>query len=140
MIGRLLDILSTQLVRINGASMEPAIAPGSWVRVSRRAYRKRQPERFDIVRLEEPGRAGHMVVKRIVGLPGEEVRLEDGALYVNGALALEPHTRSDAVIGKSEWWPRDDEFVVLGDNRGASADSRKFGVVMRGAIRGKVMR
>ena len=138
MLSRALDILSTQFVRIRGRSMEPTLSDGAWVRVNRRAYRRRAPERFDVVRLEDPSREGRWVVKRIVGLPGEEMRLEDGSLFVNDERVDEPHIRAVTSTGMHEWWPRDDEFVVLGDNRDASTDSRRFGVVKLSAIRGKV--
>ena len=142
MLNRLLDIVTSQLIRIRGSSMEPSLPAGSWVIVSRRAYRgsNSPPQRFDIVRLEEPGRRGHWVVKRIVGLPGEEVCLEDGKLLINGREVPEPHAQGRGAAGKHEWWPREGEYVALGDNRDASTDSRKFGTVPLSAIRGKVVR
>ena len=139
MIARLLDILSTKFVRISGQSMEPTLSDRSWLRVNRRAYRSASPERFDVVRLEDPGSAGHWIIKRVVGLPGEEVKLEDGVLFVNGSEIREPHLSIRAPAGKYEWWLRGDEFVVLGDNRSASTDSRRFGPVSFSAIRGKVI-
>lgn len=138
LIARLLDILSTKFVRISGQSMHPALSDGAWVRVNRRAYRDATPARFDVVRLDDPSRAGRWIVKRVVGLPGEEVKLEDGVLFVNGSEIREPHLSIRAPAGKYEWWLRGDEFVVLGDNRSASTDSRRFGPVSFSAIRGKV--
>jgi signal peptidase I len=141
MFARFLTLISTQLVRIRGGSMEPSLPDGAWALVSRRAYHGPQmPQRFDIVRFEEPGRRGHWIVKRIVALPGEEARLEDGKLFINGETLTEPHAVGIGASGKHEWWPRDDEYVTLGDNRDASTDSRKFGTVPLSAIRGKVVR
>jgi signal peptidase I len=78
-------------------------------------------------------------MKRIVGLPGEEVALRSGELIVDGesvkdayAYCLDPDTDNH------EWWPRGDEYVVLGDNRAASTDSRRFGPVKRVSFRGRV--
>jgi signal peptidase I len=139
-IGKFLDLLNTQVVRISGRSMEPTLPSGSVVLVNRRAYgNQRVPTRFEIVRLENPEQRGHWIVKRVIGLPGEEVALRDGRLIVNGMPVREPHIDLQDASNHS-WWPRDEEVVVLGDNRAASTDSRKFGPVKLAALRGKVSR
>jgi signal peptidase I len=119
--------------------MEPTISENSWVIALKAGFRRRDPERFDVVRLEGPRSAGHWILKRIVGLPGEEVALRGGELFVGGELVGEPHAYCpEQAVDYFEWWPRVDEYVVLGDNRGGSTDSRKFGVVKRASIRGRV--
>ncbi len=143
MLNQLIELLSAQFIRVRGRSMEPAISENAWVVVYRTGFRKRGLRRFDIVRLEDPRKANHWILKRIVGLPGEEVALEAGELFIDREHVAEPHAYCpDPSPGLSkeitEWWPRDDEFVVLGDNRAASTDSRKFGVVNRRSIRGRV--
>jgi len=119
--------------------MEPTISEHSWVISLRAGFRRREPRRFDVVRLQDPRTVDHWIVKRIVGLPGEEVTLKADELFVNDELiedsfAYCPYPSAD----KSEWWLRDDEYVVLGDNRSASTDSRKFGPVKRSSIHGRV--
>jgi signal peptidase I len=137
-IGKFLDLLNTQVVRISGRSMEPTLPSGSVVLVNRRAYgNQRVPTRFDIVRLENPEQRAQWIVKRVIGLPGDEVVLKAGRLVVNGAPVPQPHVDLTDSINHS-WWPRDDEIVVLGDNRAASTDSRKFGPVKLAALRGRV--
>ena len=119
--------------------MEPAIIEGAWVISSRLGFRRRAPARFDVVRLEDPGEAGHWILKRIVGLPGEEIVLRSGELFVDGRAVLDTHAHyARSSSDKFEWWTRNDEYVVLGDNRLFSTDSRKFGPVKRSAIRGRV--
>jgi signal peptidase I len=119
--------------------MEPAIGDGSWVISARAGFRRRPPQRFDVVRLEDPRASGHWILKRIVGLPGEEVSLKEGELYVNDQTVADSFAYCpDAATDNFSWWPRDDEYVVLGDNRSASTDSRKFGVVKRSSFRGLV--
>lgn len=143
MIGRILDILTVKLVRVGGASMEPTVPDGAWVFVNRRAFNwPRKPERFDIVRFEDPSKPGRWLLKRVVGLPDEEVRLEEGRLEINGSVMPEPYLDGSAEqpAAGHEWWPCTNEYVLLGDNRTASTDSRKFGTVPIGAFRGKVFR
>jgi len=119
--------------------MEPSIIEGSWVISFRLGFRRRVPSRFDVVRFEDPRMAGHWILKRIVGLPGEEVLLKDGELFIGGQAIADTHAHYEqAPSDKFEWWPSSDEYVVLGDNRLFSTDSRKFGPVKRSAIRGRV--
>ena len=119
--------------------MEPSIIEGAWVISFRLGFRRRVPARFDVVRLEDPEIVGHWILKRIVGLPGEEVLLQDGELFIDGQVIADTHAQYAQVSSdKFEWWPRNDEYVVLGDNRSFSTDSRKFGPIKRSGIRGRV--
>ena len=139
LINLLIELLSIQLIKVNNKSMEPAIGDGSWVVSVRAGFRRREPRRFDVVRLEEPGLSGHWILKRIVGLPGEEVSLRQGDLYVDDlAIADSFAYCPDAATDNYSWWLRDDEYVVLGDNRQPSIDTRKFGVVSRSSLRGRI--
>ncbi len=150
-VNTLIELLSVQFIRVRGRSMEPAIGANTWVVVFKAGFRKREPQRFDVVRLEDPHEPNHWIIKRIVGLPGEEVALIEGELFVNGEQAADPHAfypdswpdpasgpSPDSLTGNQEWWLRDAEYVVLGDNRSASTDSRTFGPVKRSSIRGRV--
>ena len=119
--------------------MEPSIIEGAWVISFRLGFRRRVPARFDVVRLEDPEIVGHWILKRIVGLPSEEVLLKDGELFIDGQVIADTHAQYAQVASdKFEWWPRNDEYVVLGDNRSFSTDSRKFGPIKRSGIRGRV--
>lgn len=136
----LIEWVSVQIVRVRGKSMEPAIGANSWVFASRAGFRARGVRRFDVVRLEDPREQNHWIVKRIIGLPGEELSLKNGVLFIDGNPVADPFAYCPVpVTDDFEWWPRDDEFVVLGDNRAGSTDSRKFGPVKRSAIRGRVL-
>jgi len=118
--------------------MEPTISEKSWVIEHKAGARKRHPLRFDVVRLEDPDQDGHWTIKRVVGLPGEEIELNNGNLSVNGNPISEPHAYCHDEARNYSWWPSDDEYVVLGDNRAFSTDSRKFGVIHRSSIRARV--
>ncbi len=102
--------------------------------------------RGDIVVLQPPDPnpelRGRTFVKRIVGLPDEELRLEDGLTYVNGKLLEEAYldqSSTPTISTLSQWWTGPDEYFVIGDNReGSERDSRHFGPVNRRLILGTV--
>jgi signal peptidase I len=119
--------------------MEPTISDDSWIISLRAGFRRREPRRFDVVRFQDPRTLDHWIVKRIVGLPGEEVALKADELFVNDELVEDFFAYCpDPSADKSEWWLKDDEYVVLGDNRSASTDSRKFGPVKRSSIHSRI--
>ena len=118
--------------------MSPTLGDGQWVLVSRRAYVSRRPSRFDVVRFADPRRPGSWSVKRIVGLPSEQVELRNGALAIDGREVTDPHA---VPVDASDhlWTPGRDEYVVLGDNRTRSTDSRHYGPIALSAITGAVL-
>ena len=142
--------------RIPSSSMEPTLhcakpADGCKSRVSDRVianrlvYRFHRPERGDIIVFKAPPRvqgacnASGAFIKRIVGLPGETLSMRAGRLFINGAPLAEPYLRP-AYRGteSGRWGPVSrNEYFVLGDNRGMSGDSRRWGAVPRDNIIGR---
>ena len=110
------------LVRISGTSMNDTLKSGDIVLVTRWDYRgSGMPKLADVVECRFSGREA-TYVKRVCGLPGDVVRIEDGALIINGARVSEPYVSSP-----TEDWAIDldaDEYLLLGDNRAQSYDSR----------------
>ncbi len=137
--GKFLDRLTSKWVLIVGHSMHPALRDRQRVRVSRRAFKRSAPARWDIVLFEHPERERFWETKRIVGLPGEYVRLIAGRLQIDGVDIDEPFIYGGQPRMDRTWALRDDEYVVMGDNRRRSTDSRTFGPVPRRNILGKVM-
>ena len=137
---RLLDLFSSLRFRVAGHSMEPYLLEGDMVLVSRR-FPGGMPRRGDVVAFREP-ESGGVSIKRICGLPNERIEIIDAAIYVNGESLPEAYVSrapSRPNSGDSaEWMTGEDEFVLLGDNRGDSKDSRAFGWVARDAIAGRV--
>ena len=118
---------------VSGGSMRPTLDPGHRIAV---APLVRPPRRGDLVVL---ARADDLeVVKRVVGLPGERVRLAAGRLEVDGAPVPEPYLVGDAGAGELEVELGPAEYLVLGDHRAASTDSRDFGPVGADALLGRV--
>ena len=103
---------------VGGASMEPSLAEGDVVL----ALEGRTPRTGDVVVVDHPDRAGFELVKRVAGSPGEVVHL-----LSNGSRLPEP-----VALGVGEWF-------VVGDSPGASMDSRSFGPVGPGHLRGVVV-
>jgi signal peptidase I len=145
--------------RIPSSSMEPTlhcspVAPetgcmaGTSDRVlaNRFVYRFTDPERGDIVVFETPPEAenlcpgpGGVFVKRLIGLPGDELEIRDGQLYVNGEPYPEPYVFGGEV--GENFGPvtvSEDEYFMMGDNRFQSCDSREWGAVPRENLIGPV--
>jgi signal peptidase I len=80
-------------------------------------------------------------IKRIVGLPGEHIRMDGGSVAINGEALLEPYAQGNESVASpfpNQWVPDKAEYFVLGDQRQDSRDSRTFGPVRRSDIVGKV--
>lgn len=131
-----LGLICSKWVKVKGDSMLPTLLDGAWVRVDRWAYRRSAPLRFDVVMVEHPKRAGFWEMKRVVGLPGERVELVAGVLMIDGARLDDVFTVPDAV--EHRWQLEAGQYVVLGDNRRFSTDSRAFGPVTARHIIGRV--
>jgi signal peptidase I len=124
---------------VSGASMRPTLDPGQRIAV---APLVRPPARGDLVvvaRPRSPRSKGDLeVVKRVVGLPGERVRLAAGRLEVDGAPVPEPYLHGGPVAGELELELGPAQYLVLGDHRAASTDGRDFGPVGADALLGLV--
>ena len=120
-----------QRTEVIGSSMVPTLESGDQLITDKISYRFRDPERFDIIVFPFEGddyEGKAYFIKRIIGMPGETVRIdEDGVIYINGE-PLDEHygieTITFAGTAQEEIKLADDEYFVLGDNRPISRDSR----------------
>ena len=108
--------------------MEPMLTNGDNLIVDKISYRFRDPERFDIIVFPFQYEDNVFYIKRIIGLPGETVRIDDeGNIYINGEI-LEEHYGKEVIRNpgraREEITLADDEYFVMGDNRNNSSDSR----------------
>jgi signal peptidase I len=142
--------------RIPSESMEPTLDVGQRVLVDRVSYRFGTPDRGDIVVFKPPvgadknecgvqhsnesacprptrTRSETNFIKRVVGVPGDRLKVVDGWVYVNGERRKEPEVRPDAGCGicnlPQEITIPNGHYFMMGDNRGESADSREWGPV-----------
>ena len=111
---------------IPSGSMENTIMPGDRVIGNRLAYLSEEPERGDIVIFLYPDDESQLFVKRIIGLPGESVVIEDAKVYIEGVLLDEPYLKEEWQIGNDAYTFEIPEgsYLVLGDNRNNSKDAR----------------
>lgn len=122
---------------VSGRSMVPALQDGKLVHLNRSV--PAQLRRGLIVVSENGDRS--LSIKRLVGLPNETISFDRGEVFVNGAMLYEPYLPEDVTTfswNYARLVTGEDEYVVLGDNRPVSEDSRDYGVVPRSRIIGVV--
>jgi signal peptidase I len=125
-------------VRISGISMAPTYGDRSVNFINQLAYRWKSPRRGDVVGVMMSGK--HiMLLKRIVGLPGETVAIENGVVLINGRPLDEPYVRERAPWQLSPRPLGTDEYLVIGDNRGMDQRTHEFGVTKARKIAGRVL-
>lgn len=135
-------------VVVRGDSMDNTLRDGEVLFLSKISYRVHDIKRFDIVVVDD--RDGDLIIKRVIGLPGDDVEYKDNVLYINGKEYKEEYIddetedftlediceiSDDECDGKIP----DDMYLVLGDNRDVSADSRVKGLMNRKQIIGKTV-
>lgn len=130
---------------VRGQSMEPNFENGDYLIIDEISYRLREPQRGEVVVFKYPGNPSQRYIKRIVGLPGEIVEIKDGKVVIF-------NQGESQILDESDYLPPDtftsgeikialaeNEYFVLGDNRYASADSRRWGPLSREDIVGRVI-
>ena len=123
---------------VRGSSMAPRIHDGDRILIDHFSYMLTPVDRGDIVVLKYPLDPTVDYIKRVIGLPGDHVRLEDGRVFVNGDELVEPYVDDRDVFSDVDVEVLPAHYFVLGDNRPRSCDSREFGQVPAGYVRGKV--
>lgn len=121
---------------IDGNSMEPMLHDGQYVIVSKLAYELAEPGRGDIVVLQYPHDPSRNFIKRVIGVPGDEVVIDDGRLSINGSGIEEPYIIQLGSYS-GQWMLGPDELFVLGDNRDNSSDSHSWGLLPRENVLGR---
>ncbi len=128
-IALFINLFFAQATQVLGQSMEPTLHSTQRVVIEKITYRFfHGPRRGDIVVIRMPDQSD-LLIKRVIGLPGETIEVRGGQVYINGEMIEEPWSTTN---GGGSYGPRTIpplHVFVLGDNRGASNDSRNFGPV-----------
>jgi len=129
--------LALQNFRIEGHSMQPNLHHGQFMIINRAVYYLHPPQRGDVIVFHSPGNPRKDFIKRVVGLPGEEVEMREGQVFIDGTRLEETYISQP---GNRSWGPElvgEFNYFVLGDNRNNSSDSRSWGTLDGEAIVGK---
>ena len=131
-----------QRTYVSGDSMLNTLEDGDNLIVDKISYRFTKPKRFDIIVFPFEHAKNTYYIKRIIGLPGETIRIEEGRIYIDNEILEESYGREvikNPGLAKQPIQLGDDEYFVLGDNRNASADSRdpSVGVIHKNRIIGR---
>ena len=129
---------STARVRNDGYSMGNTLPNESYLLADRLAYQKTSPQRGDVVLFALPMNPKQEMVKRVIGLPGEEVVINDGIVTINNTPIDEPYI-TESPLYSGEWTVPKGQYFVLGDNRNNSADSHSWGFLPQENIVAKVV-
>lgn len=121
-------------VRVDGTSMNKTLADGDILLL----YKLAKIDRFDIVVLDEEY-DDEIIIKRIIGLPGETVEIKDGDVYINDILMPDDEYAYGDTSDYDKITLGNDEYFILGDNRLISKDSRYFGTVKKDDIMGEAV-
>ena len=151
-VALLIKTFLLQAFFIPSSSMEPTLQVGDRVLVNKLSYDFHDVNRGDLIVFErppnEPGDVPDLI-KRVIALPGEEVEIRNGQVFIDGQLLVEPYLAEGTVTGDLQTHAGclntegqscilpDDRVYVMGDNRGASRDSRFFGPIEETLIVGR---
>ena len=125
-------------VRAHGISMLPTYQEGQLIFMNRLAYRFSPLKRGDVVAITLNG-GGAVLVKRVIALPGETVRIEAGQVFINGAPLSEPYRIYHMPWNMREGAVAADEVFVIGDNRGMLLENHDFGFARQDRILGRAI-
>jgi signal peptidase I len=137
LIALLINLFLAQATRVYGQSMEPSLHTDQRLVVEKLSYNRFMrhwlglsgPQRGDVVVIRLQTQGDELLIKRVIGLPGDVVEIHDGRVFVNGQVLLEPYLAGATAgfYGPTIVPPL--QVFVLGDNRGFSNDSRSFGTI-----------
>ncbi len=137
----LIVVFVIQPVKVEGTSMQPRLYDQERIFVNKFVYRLSEIDREDIVVFWYPRDTGKSFIKRVIGLPGEEVYIRDGIVYINGEVLHEPYVPLE-YFDPSSFGPvvvPEHAYFVLGDHRNSSNDSRNWGMVPARNVFGKAV-
>lgn len=122
--------------QVKGNSMFPTFNDGEYLMTDKITYRQRNPKKGDVVVFKAPINEDFDFIKRVLGEPGDRVKIEGGSVWVNGIKLSEPYLPPEYTTRSGRYMREGEEilvpegtWIVIGDNRGHSSDSREWGPV-----------
>jgi signal peptidase I len=125
-------------VRVDGFSMRPTLEDGEFVLVNKLSYFFGEVNRGDIIVFHFPVNPEEELIKRVIGLPGDRVMVQNNQVFVNGQALNEPYI-AQSPLYDGEWTIADRHYFVLGDNRNNSNDSKDWGLLPSENVVGKAV-
>jgi signal peptidase I len=125
-------------VRVENISMLPTLKPGEFILVNKMAYRNGDYHRGDVVIFHYPRDPNEDYIKRIIGVPGDTVSVQDGVVSINGSSLDEPYISAHPTYN-GMWTVPEGQIFVLGDNRNQSSDSHSWGFVPHENVVGRAL-
>lgn len=125
-------------VRVEGFSMLPTLQNGELVLVSKISYRFSPIQRGDIIVFRHPLYPNQELIKRVIGLPGDTIQIQNERLILNGMAIQEPYITAPPRYN-GEWQVPPQHLFVLGDNRNDSSDSHSWGLLPIDHVVGKAI-
>lgn len=140
---------AVQTVHVLGLSMYPTLDNNDYLIATKIDYRFHDPQRGDIIIMRDPYDSSKDFIKRVIAVPGDQLLIQHGRIYIDGRLLDEPYLRQDEAWTVNAEWPTSNvpgctpgqpctipahQYFVMGDNRNASQDSRSFGWIARDRI------
>lgn len=124
---------------VRGPSMEPTYHENEYLIVNEIGYTFSDPKQFEVIVFRFPKKPSQFFIKRIIGVPGQEVIIRQGKVFIDGKEIDEAYLPEGTLTAQDTIMKLDEEeYFVLGDNRAQSSDSRLWGVLPRNHIVGKV--
>lgn len=131
--------------KVSGSSMLPTYQDGNYILTDKLSYRFGAPQHGDVIVLKNPKNESQDFIKRIMGVPGDKVKVSNGKVYINDQLKNEPYLPADRrsqygnfLKENQDFQVPNDQYFVMGDNREHSSDSREWGTITKEEIVGKV--
>jgi len=135
-----------QLLEVTGESMSPTLMDREQVLAEKLSTRFKPLQRGEIIIFRHPDQHSRLLIKRVIGLPKENFKLSQGQIFINGALLTEYYllantqtTGSKMIIEDQEYSLSNTSYILLGDNREKSSDSRSFGPIREELIVGRAV-
>lgn len=123
--------------RIDGSSMNPSLQNGQYLIINNVSYYLNDPQHGDIIVFHHP-KSDLNLIKRVIGLPGDQIEIDNEQVKVNGVVLNEPYINEEPQYSFSGVVP-ENEYFVLGDNRNNSSDSHSWSFLPKENIVGKAM-